>query len=162
MSVLPQTRSCFACGRDNARGLNLKITKDGNDVRTIWVPRTEHVGFNDTVHGGILATVLDEMMAWACGVFAKSFAYSVEISIRYSSVAKPGEEVECSGELVANRRNRLFETKAELRNSQGESICSATGKYFPVRPEVQEKLWNDFVGDVTQLKDALNESDVPR
>ena len=54
---------CFCCGPKNPIGLKLEFetTADGR-MRTIWTPRKEHQGFKDIVHGGLVATVLDEVM----------------------------------------------------------------------------------------------------
>src|SRR6185436_2207270 len=68
MKELPHTRSCFVCGESNSAGLNLRFETDGRIVQAHFVPRLEHVGFKATVHGGLIATVLDEIMVWACAV----------------------------------------------------------------------------------------------
>lgn len=54
---------CFCCGAKNPIGLKLEFedAPDGR-MRTIWTPRREHQGFKDIVHGGLVATVLDEVM----------------------------------------------------------------------------------------------------
>jgi acyl-coenzyme A thioesterase PaaI-like protein len=54
---------CFCCGPKNPIGLKLAFekTSDGR-MRTVWTPRKEHQGFKDIVHGGLVATVLDEVM----------------------------------------------------------------------------------------------------
>jgi acyl-coenzyme A thioesterase PaaI-like protein len=62
MRMLPHTRSCFVCGESNPAGLNLRFETDGRTVQTRFVPRAEHIGFRQTVHGGLTATLLDEIM----------------------------------------------------------------------------------------------------
>src|ERR1043166_7562515 len=65
MRTLPHTHSCFVCGESNPVGLKLRFETDGRIVQTRFVPRAEHVGFRQTVHRGIIATLLDQIMAWA-------------------------------------------------------------------------------------------------
>ncbi len=57
---------CFACGRKNSVGLHLEEWDfvDGMSV-AVFKPRPEHVGADETLHGGLAATVLDEALAWA-------------------------------------------------------------------------------------------------
>jgi uncharacterized protein (TIGR00369 family) len=117
MRELPHTASCFVCGESNASGLKIRFETDGKVVRTRFLPRPEHIGFMNTIHGGISATLLDEIMVWACAVQTKRFAYCAELNIRFVNPARPGEEVLATAELVANRRNKLFEAKGELRNA---------------------------------------------
>ena len=83
-----------------------KTPQDGAIVRARFVPLPEHIGFKDTVHGGLSATVLDEIMVWACAVRTGRFGYCAELNIRFLSPARPGEEVIATGELVANRRDK--------------------------------------------------------
>jgi len=75
MLKLPHTRSCFVCGLNNPLGLKLDFETDSQIVRARFTPRPEHVGFSETIHGGIISTVLDEAMVWAVGVQTKLLAY---------------------------------------------------------------------------------------
>jgi acyl-coenzyme A thioesterase PaaI-like protein len=61
---LEDDRMCFCCGERNPIGLKLSftMTPEGR-LRTLWRPKQEHVGFKDLIHGGLVATVLDEVMA---------------------------------------------------------------------------------------------------
>ena len=147
MRELPHTHSCFVCGESNAHGLRQRFETDGRVVRARFTPRAEHVGFQGVVHGGILATLLDEIMVWACAVGAKKFGYCAEMTVRFHRPATPGAEVLVEAELAENRRGRVFEAKAEVRNSAGEVLASATGKYMPIRDADLAQLQRDMVGD---------------
>jgi uncharacterized protein (TIGR00369 family) len=147
MKVLPHTRSCFVCGEFNPLGLNLRFKTDGRGVHARFTPRPEHVGFRQIVHGGIIATLLDEIMVWACAVRTKQFAFCAELNVRFVGPVRPGEEVVATAELVTNRRDKVFEAKAELKNQAGEVLVSATGKYLPVKQTDVTELATDFVDD---------------
>jgi len=127
MRELPHTHSCFVCGDSNATGLKLRFETDGRIVRTRFVPRAEHIGFKQTVHGGIIATVLDEIMVWACAVQTRRFAYCAELNVRFASPLRPGEEVLVTAELTGNRRDKIYEARGELSDSSGRVLASATG-----------------------------------
>jgi uncharacterized protein (TIGR00369 family) len=147
MKKLPHTHSCFVCGESNASGLKLLFHTDGKTVHTRLTPRDEHIGFKGVIHGGILATLLDEIMVWACAVQTKRFAYCAELNVRFVKSARPGEEVFASAELVENRRNKIFQAKSEIRNAAGELLTSATGKYIPIRETDMTEMARDFVDD---------------
>jgi len=144
MKELPHTRSCFVCGESNPEGLNLRFETDGKIVQARFVPRLEHVGFKATVHGGLIATVLDEIMVWACAVRAKKFAFCAELTVRFLNPLKPGQEVVLLGELLQDRR-KLFEAKAEVRDSAGKVYASGTGKYLPIKEADAAEMATDFV-----------------
>ncbi len=151
MKILPHTRGCFVCGEANSSGLNLRFETDGRLVQTRFVPRPEHVGFRNTVHGGIIASLLDEVMVWACAVSTKSFAYCAEIKVRYVQPVRPGSSFRAAGSLTLNRRGRIFEAEAELRSEEGAVLAAATGKYLPIgKLEVSEML-TDMIGDVGEI-----------
>jgi acyl-coenzyme A thioesterase PaaI-like protein len=144
MLKLPHTKSCFVCGLNNPIGLKLDLETDGAVVRARFLPRPEHVGFRETVHGGLISTVLDEAMVWAIGVQTKRFAYCAELRVRFLLPVRPNAEFVAVGELVANRRGKLFETRAELRNLRDEVYASATGKYLPMKGDVVADMLSDF------------------
>ncbi|HYG23848.1 MAG TPA: PaaI family thioesterase [Verrucomicrobiae bacterium] len=147
MKELPHTRSCFVCGESNAIGLNLRFHTDGKRVHSCFTPATAHAGFKGVVHGGILSTVLDEIMVWACAVPTRKFAYCVELSVRFNKAARPGEELSVSAEMISSRRDRIFEARSEIQNAKGEIVCSATGRYFAAKPEDAAEMMDDIVGD---------------
>jgi acyl-coenzyme A thioesterase PaaI-like protein len=151
MESLPQTKSCFACGHSNPLGLNLDFRQDGDKILTSWIPSEHQTGFSNTIHGGLIATVLDEIMAWTCGVLGGRFAYSVDLQIRYSQPLQPGQEVTGIGFLNKNRRQRIFNTGAKLMVGETE-IASATGKYLAVKASVEDRLWSEFGEEATTLK----------
>ena len=148
MKELPHTHSCFVCGESNPSGLKLRFETDGQGVHTHFRPQGEHIGFKGTVHGGLIATLLDEIMVWACAVRTRRFAFCAELNVRYRRPARPNEEVTAVGHLVANHRDRLFEARAELMDASGAVLASATGKYVPVKQSEVKEMATEFVGDV--------------
>ncbi len=151
MKELPHTRSCFVCGESNPRGFNLRSETDGKIVRTHFAFHSEHVGFKQTVHGGLTATLLDEIMTWVCVVHARRFAYCAELKVRYLLPVRPGQQIVATAELVANRRGRLFETRAKMQDHAGTVLATATGKYLPLRDEDAAGMTTDFLGDLNSV-----------
>jgi uncharacterized protein (TIGR00369 family) len=151
MKMLPHTHSCFVCGESNPIGLKLRFETDGRIVQTQFVPRPEYVGFRQTVHGGLIATLLDEIMVWACAVQTKKFAFCAELNVRFQNPLRPGETVLATAELVENRRGRVFEAKGELRSREGTVLATSTGKYLPIKEEMAAEMAADFVGDARFL-----------
>ena len=151
MIELPHTHSCFVCGESNPIGLKLRFHTDGQKVETRFTPAPEHNGFKQVVHGGLIATLLDETMVWACAVQTRRFAFCAEFNIRFHNPTQPNRQTIATGELVANRRDKIFETKAELRDAAGLLLASATGKYLPIEPALADKMGADLVGGVEWL-----------
>jgi uncharacterized protein (TIGR00369 family) len=147
MKELPHTYSCFVCGEANPLGLKLRFHEDADSVRTTFTPRVEHAGFKSVTHGGLLATVLDEVMVWACAVRTRRFAYCAEMTVRYLHPALPGTELTAIGRMTEDRRGRIFLARGELSDSQGRVLAMSTGKYLPIHETEAGVLAEDFVGD---------------
>jgi acyl-coenzyme A thioesterase PaaI-like protein len=147
---LPHTHHCFVCGESNSRGLNLRFHTNGTEVEADYVPAAEHSGFSRTVHGGLLSTVLDEIMVWACAVGAGKFAYCAELNVRFLKPVQPGQRLQVRARLTGNKRDRLYE-------AEGEVVCGtevharATGKYMPIRNLELKDMVGEMVGDASWL-----------
>jgi acyl-coenzyme A thioesterase PaaI-like protein len=91
-------------------------------------------------------------MVWAMAVETKRFGYCVELTVRFQKPLRPGEEVLASGELVSNRRNKVFETKGEIKNAAGEILATATGKYLPVKAANMVDFSSELIGDTGEFR----------
>jgi uncharacterized protein (TIGR00369 family) len=151
MKELPHTHSCFVCGESNPLGMKLRFHTDGRVVTTKFRPRAEHIGFKGVVHGGLTATVLDEIMVWACVVATRKFAFCAELNVRYLQPLSPGEEVTVTSELVADRKGRILEAKAAILNTAGKTLAEATGKYIPIKSGDTSLMMADFASDARWL-----------
>jgi uncharacterized protein (TIGR00369 family) len=161
MKRLPHTRSCFVCGEANPRGFNLRSETDGRIVQARLVFDATHVGFKETVHGGLTATVLDEVMTWACVVQSRRFAYCAELNVRYLKPVRPGLQLVATAEMTSNRRGRVFETKGEILDSLGTTLAAATGKYIPLKELDAAEMKVDFIGDLAWLFGPESQTEHP-
>ena len=89
-----QYPNCFGCGADNPIGLRLQYRREGDAVVTEFTPGDEHEGWPDIVHGGIITTLLYEVMenfAYQNGTIAMMRRHAARISAdpRRSASASP-------------------------------------------------------------------------
>lgn len=90
-----------------------------------------HIGFEGVVHGGILATVLDEAMVWAATWSGKRFCVCGELNVRYKSLAPIGDPVTVEAKIVS-ARPRLIQTDGIIRDRAHNVLVTATAKYVPL------------------------------
>jgi acyl-coenzyme A thioesterase PaaI-like protein len=116
---------CFACGEHNPIGLKLKFDFEGEDYVARFRVRREHAGYAGVVHGGLMATLLDESMArllWVKG-------YRVltgRLSVHYRAPVPVGSEIEVRGRIESVRRGgRLVQTRASA-SVAGAVVAEAT------------------------------------
>lgn len=114
---------CFACGKDNPIGLKLDFRFEGEEYVTHFTVRPEYQGWAGIAHGGLLATVLDEVMArllWEREIGA----ITARLEVRYRSPVPVGETLEVRGRIT-RRRPPVVETEAEARTGGGEVVAEA-------------------------------------
>ena len=71
--------TCFGCGRDNPRGLGLKMRVEGETLTADFTPSPHHEGWRGILHGGIICALLYEIMEnWGCLNGAPTMARSVD------------------------------------------------------------------------------------
>ena len=130
--------NCFACGAENAIGMRLHIELGEGTARAGWRAGDDFVGWSDKVHGGIIATLLDEVMAWAPSSF-DSWAVTAVMTIRYRSPAMPGEQLTATGRVV-ERRRRIYEVAGEVRGADGRVVAEGRGRYLGATPSQKAEL----------------------
>jgi acyl-coenzyme A thioesterase PaaI-like protein len=141
MLELPHTAGCLVCGRQNPKGLHLHLHVDEASglVETRFTPSAEHIGFEGIIHGGILATVLDEAMVWAATWRGRRFCVCGEMTIRFRKAAEVNQPLVIKA-MVESSRPRLLQTSGQVLDSSGEVMATASGKYVPVPPDRHESF----------------------
>jgi uncharacterized protein (TIGR00369 family) len=130
--------NCFACGDTNPIGMQLHIELGEGTARTTWTPSHDFVGWEDKVHGGLLATLLDEVMAWAPSSY-DSWAVTAEMKIRYRSPANPGETLSAEA-WVDQRRRRIYHVLGEVHGADGRLVAEAEGRFLGASPSAKADL----------------------
>ncbi|SDF67784.1 PaaI family thioesterase [Sporolituus thermophilus] len=115
---------CFACGRLNPIGLKLTFREENNTYVTNFTAGPEHQGYDGIVHGGIVSTLLDEIMARY--IYAKGMnAVTARLEVRYRQPTPVGQALTVVGWIVA-KRGRIYELAGEVRLPDG--TVTAEGK----------------------------------
>jgi acyl-coenzyme A thioesterase PaaI-like protein len=132
---LPHTAGCVVCGPRNPHGLHLHLFVDAATgiVQVDFTPLAEHIGFEGIIHGGILATVIDEAMVWAATWAGKRFCVCGEMSVRFRRSATVGQKIVVTAK-IESQRPKLIQTTAEVTGSDGV-LAVASGKYIPLAPD---------------------------
>jgi uncharacterized protein (TIGR00369 family) len=123
---------CFGCGAANPSGLRLEflVAEDGSVVSLVTVPDTfdGHPGY---LHGGIIATLLDEAMNKAVRARG-STSMTGRMEIDYLRPAPSGAPLRLEGRIV-NSEGRKHSTEAKLLNSKGIVLAQSKGLFIAMR-----------------------------
>lgn len=121
---------CFGCSPNNEIGLRLEFWDEGEYVTAKWTPRKSLEGFRNVLHGGIQATLLDEIASWVVQTRCKTVGVtsSMDIKYRYPVLISEGEITLRA--KVKEAGTRIATVEAELLGNDGKLCASAVVKYF--------------------------------
>jgi uncharacterized protein (TIGR00369 family) len=126
--------SCFCCGAENERGLHLAITYPvKGEAETELVVPGWFSGWRNMTHGGLLSTILDEIMAHACiGIGgASESAVTAEMTVRFLKPVQTGSRVRAIGK-VSEIKGRIVRTEGRLLDAEGNKAAEATARFVIV------------------------------
>ncbi|MFB3896259.1 MAG: PaaI family thioesterase [bacterium] len=132
MIPLKDEQKCFACGKLNPIGLHLSFTRlTETSMRTTFTPQEFHQGWAEYLHGGIISTILDEVMARL--VYDMGYrAMTAELSVRFKQAVKVGTPLVAESKLVSHNK-RLLILESNLFSSDGKiQYATATAKMVPM------------------------------
>jgi acyl-coenzyme A thioesterase PaaI-like protein len=135
LHAVPHSR-CVVCGRDNTHGLQIQYSSDAaGATAAAWTPTAAWEGFRGIIHGGIVATVLDEAMSKAVAA-TNCEALTGELRVRYRRTVVTGEILHVRGWIV-KRAKRLVTTEASLTATDGSERAHAWASFLtlPRRPD---------------------------
>jgi acyl-coenzyme A thioesterase PaaI-like protein len=122
---------CFVCGRDNPKGLQIKVKYQPEEMAAeteLSLPR-EYQGWANVIHGGILATLLDEMMAHAVWHFAGP-GLTISMETRFHHPLKPDEPIRVRGVLTTPNGSRRIAEAEVVRAADGKKIASGKSRFL--------------------------------
>jgi len=129
---LSDDQYCFACGPLNPIGLHMEVSFYDNKAFSRLALKREFQGWSDIVHGGLLATILDEIMAHAV-VHYVGQAVTTSLQITYRAPLHVGKEFEVVG-YVVEQKSRAAVAKAEIRTLQSKKlIAKGISRFILVR-----------------------------
>jgi len=123
---------CFGCGESNAQGMHLRFERDGERQRMVgkFQLGPEYQGATGFVHGGIIATVLDEVMSKVSRFFDVR-AVTAELTVEYLKPVRIGEDLTVVG-FNARRDGRQLYHEGEIRDAGGTVLARGRGRFVIV------------------------------
>jgi len=139
---LPNSRNhnCFGCSPVNPSGLQMRFFSDGAAVYAqLAVP--EHLcGWSNIVHGGVLTTILDEIMSWSAIHLLKRIALTRTLTVEFVKPVQVGSELRAEGRVrEADGKNDAI-TEGVIYDPRGDACARATANFKVFSPAVARRL----------------------
>ena len=116
---------CFGCSPANPHGLRLRFTHTEKGCQTRFTAPEELCGFTGMVHGGIIATLLDEVSAWAMIAYLGRLGATREMTTRYLKPVPTGVELIVTGTVAEDDAKGAL---IRARISNGDGVVLAEGE----------------------------------
>ncbi len=129
---------CFVCGAHNAHGIKAHFHFDGEHALTEVTATPEFEGYKGIFHGGIVASLLDEVMIKAI-LAHEIFAVTAEMTVRYRLPIRTGDIIRFVGKVVSHK-GRLYSTEGEAVGKDGQVYATASGTYLEAKPDLKADL----------------------
>ena len=123
---------CFVCGTKNPQGLKLKfwVNKKKHQVESDVTFPTFFQGWEGVVHGGMISTVLDEIMV-KCTEVKGLKCVTAEINTKLKKPAQTGVRYLLQGR-ICDIKGKIVICEGKLFDSKNETIASSTAKLFTI------------------------------
>jgi uncharacterized protein (TIGR00369 family) len=126
------TNGCFGCGGANERGMRLAFEQDdaARCIRGTFRLGAEYAGGAGFLHGGIIATLLDEAMG-KVNRFRGVRAVTAELNVEYLRPVPVEQEIVVEAREIETKGRNLFHV-GEIRNVKGDVLARGRGRFFDI------------------------------
>jgi uncharacterized protein (TIGR00369 family) len=122
---------CFVCGPRNPVGLKLDFKFNGNTIKADFIPKKEHQGYLNIVHGGIITTLLDEAMV-KLAIALNMPAVTAHMDVRLRKALNVGEMLTVEAEVLRDSK-KIIEAYSRAVTDGNVLIADAKGKLIKVK-----------------------------
>jgi uncharacterized protein (TIGR00369 family) len=122
--------NCFGCSPDNVSGLQMTFYEHDEELISEWDPKNHFHGYQNILHGGIQATLLDEISSWVVYIKLKTAGFTSKLNVRYlKPVYVDKGRLTITARVKAMKRN-LAEIEAKLYDNDHVLCSEANITYF--------------------------------
>ncbi len=132
---------CFGCDPRSEQGLRMEFYEDGDRIVSRWKPRPEFQGWVDTLHGGIQATLADEISSWVVFRKFQTSGVTSRMEVRYLKPIHTSEDHITLQATVVRQRRNIVDIEVKIFNSQ-DQLCTETLCIYFLFPK--EKAHEEF------------------
>ena len=139
MTIEVAPHRCFACGVLNEHGIHLDLHVEGDMCWTELALPEHFQGWDGIAHGGIICTILDEVMAWSLAA-TNNWGLTARMSVTFKRPVRLGVPIRAEGRITAVRR-RIIDTRGRLTDpATGAILATATATYVAADAERKKEL----------------------
>lgn len=131
--------NCFGCSPSNHHGLKMKFYEDGDEIVCAWNPDHHFQGFRDILHGGIQATMMDEIASWVVFVKLDTAGVTFRLNTRYRRPVRLSAGTITLRAKLLQQQRRIASIEVTLLDGEGTVCSDGVVEYFLIAREKAEK-----------------------
>jgi acyl-coenzyme A thioesterase PaaI-like protein len=135
-----EDQTCFGCGARNPHGLKMKFFTDGRQVVSFMQVPPTMTGWDRTVHGGILSTILDEIMGWSVICLLKKIGVTRSMTAEFKKPVNASERLTIIGGVQEQQSERSALLTAAIYNADEILCVEARGSFTTMQPKAAVRL----------------------
>lgn len=117
----------------------MEFYEDGDDIVSFWNPKTHYQGWINTMHGGILSTLIDETAGWVVFRKLQTSGMTTRLEVRYKKPVMTTEPQITVRAHITEQRRSIVTIDVKVENSRGEICTEGRATYFAFdRKKAQE------------------------
>lgn len=146
LNDLSDYQGCFVCGARNDAGLKLQFRREGDRVVAEFLPQERFQGFPGVVHGGILASLLDEALSRTALLY-EQWVMTGRLEIRYRLPARVGQLLRITGE-IEQQRARMVIARGAITLAADPTVVVAEGRgtFLPYPEDLRRQAAQEYPG----------------
>ena len=133
---------CYACGKNNEHGLQLKFKYINKEIITNYTAIDIHQGFPNHLHGGIISTILDEVMNRVCLIYGK-WGMTTNMSIKYLQPITTGTKLKATAKAIRQNR-KLLEVSSKIFLPDDSIAIESSAKFIFLESERLSNMTKKF------------------
>ena len=138
----PTSLRCFACGKNNPIGLKLEWFNDyeNKQIETTFTLSDDYCSYPGTVHGGIIATILDETSGRAI-LLDNDFnrlMVTLKMEVVYKNNTPTNTPLKAVGRVIRDGGSRA-QVEGEIILPDGTVSAKCTSLLFKIPQAVKDK-----------------------
>jgi uncharacterized protein (TIGR00369 family) len=119
---------CFGCSPNNRHGLALKMDYSEEGLATSFTFARRHESYPTITHGGLVGTVLDELMGNLLALRLRRLAFTTNIRTKFIAPVRTGRPYRAVARVVRNS-GELWQLESEIADEAGDVVAMSTGSY---------------------------------
>jgi len=131
--------NCFGCSPNNPIGLQMEFFKQDEKIVSTWCPGEDYQGFHDILHGGIQATMMDEIASWVVFVILETAGVTYRLQTTYRKAVRISKGPITLEAKLKEQKRRIASIEVSLLDGEGTTCSESLVEYFVLSREKAEQ-----------------------